>query len=89
MPEISRFYGVIIRMFYGTKCSTPSAPFHAYCQKDVAIYAVDSIEIIAGSFPIRQQRLVEAWAEIHQEELLSDWDLLQTGQPPLQIEPLK
>lgn len=41
-------------------------------QNDVAIYAIDSIEIIAGSFQIRQQRLVEAWAEIHQEELLSD-----------------
>ncbi|TDI79976.1 MAG: DUF4160 domain-containing protein [Caldithrix sp.] len=72
----------------------PNAPhhrphFHAYYQNDVAIYAIDSIEIIAGSFQIRQQRLVEAWAEIHQEELLSDWDLLQTGQPPLRIEPLK
>ena len=41
-------------------------------QNDVAIYAIDSIEIIAGLFQIRQQRLVEAWAEIHQEELLSD-----------------
>ena len=89
MPEISRFYGVIIRMFMEPKAPHHRPHFHACYQKDVAIYAVDSIEIIAGSFPIRQQRLVEAWAEIHQEELLSDWDLLQTGQPPLQIEPLK
>ena len=89
MPEISRFYGVIILMFMEPNAPHHRPHFHAYYQKDVAIYAVDSIEIIAGSFPIRQQRLVEAWAEIHQEELLSDWDLLQTGQPPLQIEPLK
>jgi len=63
MPEISRFYGVIIRMFMEPNAPHHRPHFHAYYQNDVAIYAVDSIEIIAGSFPIRQQRLVEAWAE--------------------------
>jgi len=38
--------------------------------------------------PRRQQRLVEAWAELHQDELLVDWRLLQSGQPPLPVEPL-
>ena len=52
-------------------------------------YAIDDIELIAGSLPKRQHRLIEAWAEIHQEELLSDWERLQGGQPPLPIEPLK
>ncbi len=61
MPEISRFYGVIIRMFMEPNAPHHRPHFHAYYQNDVAIYAVDSIEIIAGSFPIRQQRLVEAW----------------------------
>jgi hypothetical protein len=45
--------------------------------------------MVAGSLPQRQQRLVEAWAELHKEELLSDWELLQNGKRPAQIEPLR
>jgi len=42
-----------------------------------------------GSVPLRQQRLVEAWAELHQGELLADWDLLQQGKSPAPIAPLQ
>lgn len=49
------------------------AHFHAYYGEDVAIYSLDTLEMIAGILPRRQQRLVEAWAELHQEELLDDW----------------
>ena len=63
--------------------------FHAYYQDNVAVFALDPIERIAGSLPRRQQRLVEAWAELHQAELLADWQRLQAGEPPLTIEPLK
>jgi hypothetical protein len=62
--------------------------FHVYYQDDVAIYSIDPIELVSGSFPRRQQRLVEAWAELHQEELMSDWQRLQEGQKPLPIQPL-
>jgi hypothetical protein len=44
---------------------------------------------LAGSVPKPQQRLVEAWAEIHRAELQHDWDLLQSGQPPVKIDPLR
>jgi hypothetical protein len=54
-----------------------------------AVFAVDTIECLGGSFPRAQQRLVEAWAEIHREELHHDWELLQSGQPPVKIEPLR
>ena len=50
---------------------------------------VDTIELIGGDLPRRQRRLVEAWAEIHQRELLDDWELLQAGRPPFKIEPLR
>lgn len=63
--------------------------FHAYYQDEVGIFSVDPVEIIAGSLPRRQQRLVEAWAELHQNELLADWDTLQRGRIPSPIEPLK
>ena len=63
--------------------------FHAYYQDEVAVYQIDSLELLAGSLQKRQQRLVEAWAELHQQELLLDWERLQTGNPPLPIAPLK
>ena len=63
--------------------------FHAYYQNDVAVFSIDPVESIAGSLPRRQQRLVEAWAELHQHELLNDWELLQAGQIPVPINPLK
>lgn len=63
--------------------------FHAYHEGKVAIYAIDRLEQLAGSLPIRQERLVMAWAEIHLEELLANWDTLQAGRPPVRIEPLR
>jgi carbonic anhydrase len=58
-------------------------------QEHAAVFAVDTIECLGGSLPKAQQRLVEAWAEIHRAELQADWDLLQSGQPPVKIEPLR
>lgn len=89
MPELSRFFGIIIRMYFEAGASHHRPHFHAYYQDEVAIYAVDPIELISGSVPRRQQRLVEAWAELHQRELLADWHRLQAGQKPLPIEPLR
>jgi hypothetical protein len=63
--------------------------FHAYYQNEVGIYSLDPIELIAGALPKRQHRLVEAWAELHQAELVSDWQLLQDGRKPTPILPLK
>ncbi|MBI2840446.1 MAG: DUF4160 domain-containing protein [Acidobacteria bacterium] len=63
--------------------------FHAYYQENVAIYGIEPIELIAGSLPRRQQRLLEAWAEMHQAELQSDWERLQDGRPALPIAPLE
>lgn len=62
--------------------------FHAYYGDDVAIWSIAPIELIAGSLPRRQTRFVEAWAEMHEAELLADWELLQSGEPPMPIAPL-
>lgn len=88
MPERARCLGIMLRMF-----AEPDAPhhqphFHAYYQQNVAIYSIDPVELLAGSLPKRQQRLIEAWAELHQAELLEDWTCLQKGTLPHKIEPL-
>jgi len=63
MPELARFFGIIIRMF-----AEPAAPhhrphFHAYYQDEVGIFAIDAIELIGGELPAKETRLVVAWAE--------------------------
>jgi hypothetical protein len=89
MPEISRFYGIIIRMFAEAGGEHHRPHFHAYCQKDSLVVAIETIEILGGSLPPRERRLVEAWAELHRDELLDDWRRLQAGRLPAKIEPLK
>jgi hypothetical protein len=89
MPELSRFFGIIIRMYWEANEPHHLQHFHAYYQDEVAIFRIDPIEVIAGSLPRRQQRLVEAWAELHQAELVADWQRLHDGRTPLPIEPLR
>lgn len=88
MPEISRFFGIIIRMYFEIGAPHHHPHFHAYYQDEIAVFSIEPIEIVSGSLPKRQQRLVEAWAELHREELMVDWHRLQAGQSPLPIAPL-
>ena len=89
MPELSRFYGIIIRMYLEVGEPHHKPHFHAYYQNDVAVIGIDPVEVLAGALPRRQHRLVEAWAELHEEELLSDWQLLEQGRKPSPISPLQ
>lgn len=72
----------------------PGAPhhnphFHAYYQNHAVVIRIDTIQTIGGSFPQRELRLVEAWAELHKGELLENWERLQSGQMPYKIAPLR
>ena len=66
MPEPSRFFGIIIRMYAEAGAPHHAAHFHAYYQDNVAVFHIDPVELIAGGIPVRQKRLLEAWAELHQ-----------------------
>jgi hypothetical protein len=89
MPELSRFFGIIIRMYVEVGVPHHAPHFHAYYQGDVAIYSIEPIALMAGALPKRQQRLVEAWAELHQADLLLNWQRLQSGQQRMPIDPLQ
>ena len=89
MPEISRFIGIIVRMYMEVGARHHLPHFHAYYQDEVAIFSLDPVDRIAGSLPRRQLRLIEAWAELHQAELLLDWNRLQAGEAPVPIDPLQ
>ncbi len=89
MPEISRFFGIVIRMFVEAGVRHDRPHCHAAYQGQVAAVAFDAVEVIGGALPKRQERLVLAWAEIHRNELLANWQALQAGRLPSTIEPLR
>jgi nucleotide-binding universal stress UspA family protein len=89
VPEISRFFGIIIRMFAELGAPRHVPHFHAYYQRDAAVFGFDPVELIAGSLPRRQRRLVEARAELHQAAVAADWTELQEGRRPAPVEPLR
>ena len=89
LPEISRFFGIVIRM-YAEPASPHHRPhFHAYHHDQVGIVAIDGVELIGGALPPREMRLVLAWAEIRRQELIENWHALQAGRPPSKIESLR
>jgi len=75
-------------MYLGKKEHTPPH-FHAYYQDFKGIFDINSCEMTEGNLPKRQIRLIEAWAELHKDELLADWQLAQNGELPYRIDPLQ
>ncbi|MCC6502221.1 MAG: DUF4160 domain-containing protein [Deltaproteobacteria bacterium] len=86
MPEISRFFGIIIAMFYGDH-NPPH--FHARYGNDSAIIRIDNFAVLEGTLPPRALGLVIEWAELHKDDLLKDWLLAVESKPLVPIEPLK
>jgi hypothetical protein len=86
MPEISRFYGIIILMYFDEH-NPPH--FHArYGSEKVAI-EVASLRVLEGKLPSRALGLVVEWASQHQEELMMNWEALRNDRPPKKIQPLQ
>ena len=85
MPEISRFLGIIIYMYYKEH---PPAHFHVKYGEYKAIFSIENLNIIEGNLPNRVLSLVLEWAFLHRNELQGDWDLARDNRPLLKIEPL-
>lgn len=86
MPILSMFYGIIIRMYNNNEHNPPH--FHAYYGEYEAIFSFDG-EITNGSMPRKQMRLIQAWTELHREELEANWILAINEEPIYKIDPLK
>lgn len=85
MPEISRFFGIVISMYY----SEHAPPhFHARYGDERASIRIDDGEILEGSLGRRALRLVEEWRALHVAELQNDWQHAQVRAPLSKIEPL-
>lgn len=87
MPTISMFYGIIITMYTDRREHNPPH-FHARYAEYKCKVDINKCEIVDGGFPKKQSKLVTAWAEIHREELIADWDLAINGEEVFHIKPL-
>jgi len=89
MPVISMFYGIVISMYYAESKRHKKPHIHVKYQGQEAVVAIPDGEILEGSIKANRMKLVQAWIEIHKEDLMTDWELAVSGQPVFNIEPLK
>ena len=83
MPTISWFYGISIRMFFNDHAPPH---FHAfYGRREAKGVSIETGQIIGGSLPAAQRRLVHEWVLRYRSELMADWALVRTEQPPERI----
>ena len=85
MPEICRFLGVVIQMFFDDH-SPPH--FHATYGDDEASFSIDSLEVLEGRLPPRVKGLVIEWASLNQEKLKENWSSLRKDEKFKKIKPL-
>ena len=85
MPTISRFYGILIQMYFGDHLPPH---FHALYAEFEALIDIQTFEVIRGDLPRRAMALVLEWAQQHRDELRRDWELCVQNQLPTNILPL-
>ena len=85
MPEISRFYGIIIAMFWDDH-NPPH--FHARYGKHKAAIEIGTLRILDGHLPPRAHGLVVEWAAQHYDDLMRDWEAARNNRPLEKIDPL-
>lgn len=88
MPVISMFYGIIISHFNYDNKKHHQPHIHAEYQGAMAAFNIETGDILSGSIPANKSRLVQAWIEIHRDELMADWQLAITGERIFKIKPL-
>lgn len=87
MPEISRFFGIVIRMYAAEKEHNPPH-FHAIYNDYESLFSIDPLEQMKGNLPPRIYGVVMEWALMHQKELMDNWNRLQKEQSIKKIKPL-
>ncbi len=86
---ISMFYGIIISMCYFNSRRHKKPHIHAKFQNHEAIIAIPEGEVLEGNLPLSKMKLVQAWIEIHKDELLANWELAINGENIFKIDPLR
>ncbi|MDA2924830.1 DUF4160 domain-containing protein [Acidobacteria bacterium AH-259-L09] len=85
MPEISRFYGIVIKMFFDDH---EPPHFHVEYAEHQAVVSIETLALIGGTLPPRALGLVAEWTALHQEELREAWQRAKNLEPVDRIDPL-
>ena len=83
------FYGIIIYMYFKDNRHHNKPHIHVQYQEHEVIVSVPDGEVLEGNIPNSKMKLLQAWVELHRDELIADWELTVSGQPPYKIEPLR
>lgn len=89
MPTISMFYGILIAILYEDNDRHHLPHIHARYSGMKASIAIEDGRVLAGEIPPKQLKMVQAWIEIHRDELFADWELAVAGEEPYRIAPLQ
>lgn len=89
MPRISAFYGIVIWIYHDEIHHRGRPHFHATYGEDEASIDIETLEVMAGELPARARRLVNEWAQVHQEELRQNWTRARNHEPLHPIDPLR
>jgi hypothetical protein len=89
MAVLSMFYGIIISMYFFDTHRHHRPHIHVKYSDQEAVLAIPGGEVLEGELKANKLKLVQAWIEIHAEELEADWELASQGQPVFRIEPLR
>ena len=89
MPVISMFYGIIVSLYFFDSKEHKAPHIHARYQNEEAVFGIPDGIVLAGKLNPAKLKLVQAWIEIHKDELMADWQLAVTGQEVFKIDPLK
>jgi hypothetical protein len=89
MPVISSFYGIIVLMYFFDNRKHKSPHIHIQYGGEEAVVSIPDGNVIEGNIRQNKLKLVNAWIEIHKDELMKDWELAISGQPIFKIDPLR
>ena len=89
MPTISMFYGILVAMYVLDTEKHHYPHIHIRYNEFKAVLKIPGGEVLEGELPSRQMKLVQAWIELHQDDLMADWYLASSGQTPFKIDPLR
>ena len=89
MPAISMFYGLIVYMYFMDDRQHKLPHIHVKYQEDEVIVSIPEGGVLEGGIPASKMKLLQAWIELHKDELLADWELARTGQQLFKIDPLR
>ncbi len=89
MPSISMFYGIIVYLYFKDNKQHNKPHIHVKYQEYEVVVSIPDGEILDGNIPNNKMKLLQAWMELHKDELVADWELAVSGQHPYKIEPLR